>query len=149
MEISETPSPAGPPSPLPPTSSAEDRATIKQQDLDRVFRQTLGLVRIILVARYELEEFEALELEKELDARLRHYCRQMDVIPAAKCREFLVASACQITHDYQQYMVQTGQRRASQKLLGLLARGASAVCRDFAKNLALFEYRRFDNPPQI
>ena len=131
MEISDT------------SSSEFSDEQLFEREIDTVFRETLGLVHIALVAHYQLSEQEATELEKDLFVWFRRFCYR----PGATVREnrpYLLVACCQFAREYQKYLVGAGIREETGQLRSLLDREPSDVAHDFSRSLQLLEFRRSD-----
>lgn len=114
-----------------------------EREIEAVFRETLGLIHIALVAHYQLSEQEATELEKDLFVWFRRFCYR----PGATIREnrpYLLVACCQFAREYQKYLVGAGVRQETGELRTLLEREPSDVAHDFSRSLQLLEYRRSD-----
>lgn len=114
-----------------------------EREIETVFRETLGLIHIALVAHYQLSEQEATELEKDLFVWFRRFCYR----PGATIREnrpYLLVACCQFAREYQKYLVGTGMRQETGQLRNLLEREPSDVAHDFSKSLQLLDFRRSD-----
>jgi hypothetical protein len=120
--------------------SAEE---VFEQEIESVFRETLGLIHIALVSHYQLSEGEATELEKDLFVWFRRFCYR----PGASAKEnrpYLLVACCQFAREYQRYLVGTGARDTDDRLAALLDREAADVAHDFSRSLKLFDFRRSD-----
>jgi len=114
-----------------------------EQEIQSVFRETLGLIHIALVSHYQLDEREATELEKDLFVWFRRFCYR----PGATVREnrpYLLVACCQFAREYQRYLIGSGVRESDARLSTLLEREAADVAHDFSSSLRLFEFRRSD-----
>jgi hypothetical protein len=123
-------------------SSREDAF---EKEVAGVFRETLGLVHIALVAHYGLEELEATELEKDLYLWFLRFCMRPGSGSPRDCRPFLLVACCQFAREYQKYLVGSGVRSTDDKLRRLLDREPADVARDFASSLELINFRRRDS----
>jgi len=131
MEISDT------------LGSESTQAEQFDREIESVFRETLGLIHIALVAHYQLSEQEATELEKDLFVWFRRFCYR----PGATVREnrpYLLVACCQFAREYQKYLVGSGVRQENGELRLLLDRDPSDVAHDFSRSLQLYEFRRGD-----
>jgi len=120
--------------------SSED---LFDQEIQCVFRETLGLIHIALVSHYRLDEREATELEKDLFVWFRRFCYR----PGASVREnrpYLLVASCQFAREYQRYLVGSGVRNEDQHLREILEREPSDVAHDFSRSLQLYDFRRSD-----
>jgi hypothetical protein len=114
-----------------------------EQEIQSVFRETLGLIHIALVSHYQLDEREAIELEKDLFVWFRRFCYR----PGATVREnrpYLLVACCQFAREYQRYLIGSGVRESDPRLSTLLEREAADVAHDFSGSLKLFDFRRSD-----
>ena len=114
-----------------------------EREIETVFRETLGLIHIALVAHYQLSEQEATELEKDLFVWFRRFCYR----PGATIRQnrpYLLVACCQFAREYQKYLVGTGVREETGQLRNLLEREPSDVAHDFSRSLQLLDFRRSD-----
>jgi len=114
-----------------------------EREIETVFRETLGLIHIALVAHYQLSEQEATELEKDLFVWFRRFCYR----PGATIREnrpYLLVACCQFAREYQKYLVGAGVREETGQLRTLLEREPSDVAHDFSRSLQLLDFRRSD-----
>lgn len=109
-----------------------------------VFQETLGLIHIALVTHYDLEELEAIELEKDLYVWFIRFCLRPGNFWPRQSRPFLMVACCQFAREYQKYLIGTGVRETNPKLSKLLQREPSDVARDFAKNLDFLNHRQLD-----
>jgi hypothetical protein len=114
-----------------------------EREIEAVFRETLGLVHIALVAHYQLSEQEATELEKDLFVWFRRFCYRPGSTPKEN-RPYLLVACCQFAREYQKYLVGSGIREETGHLRSLLEREPSDVAHDFSRSLQLLEYRRSD-----
>jgi hypothetical protein len=122
------------------SSSAQD---IFDDEIQKVFQETLGLIHIALVSHYQLTEQEATELEKDLFVWFRRFCYR----PGASVREnrpYLLVACCQFAREYQKYVVGNGMRDSDERLSSLLDREPADVAHDFSRSLQLFDFRRSD-----
>jgi hypothetical protein len=122
------------------TPSAED---VFEQEVEKVFQETLGLIHIALVTHYQLSEQEATELEKDLFVWFRRFCYR----PGASVREnrpYLLVACCQFAREYQKYVVGTGVRESDDRLRSILDREPADVAHDFSRSLQLIDFRRSD-----
>src|SRR3954467_6748266 len=111
-----------------------------ENEIESVFRETLGLIHIALVSHYQLSEQEATELEKDLFVWFRRFCYR----PGSSVREnrpYLLVACCQFAREYQRYLVGTGNRFTDERLAALLDREAADVAHDFSGSLKLFDFR--------
>ena len=127
----------------------EDRGRLAEDDpfeleVRRVFQDTLGLVHLALVTHYDLEELEAIELEKDLYVWFVRFCTRPGNFSPIQSRPFLMVACCQFAREYQKYLIGTGVRDSNEKLEKLLDREPSEVARDFARNLQFLDYRNPD-----
>jgi len=114
-----------------------------REDLVReVFRETLGLIHIALVAHYSLHESEAVELEKDLYVWFARFCARPGSQSPSGCRPFLLVACCQFAREYQKYVVGTGARESDENLQTILDRDPADVARDFARSLELLSFRQ-------
>jgi len=114
-----------------------------EQEIQCVFRETLGLIHIALVSHYRLDEREATELEKDLFVWFRRFCYR----PGATVREnrpYLLVASCQFAREYQRYLVGSGVRNEDPRLREILEREPSDVAHDFSRSLQLYDFRRSD-----
>jgi hypothetical protein len=109
-----------------------------------VFQETLGLIHLALVSHYDLEELEAIELEKDLYVWFVRFCMRPGNLAPRKARSFLLVACCQFAQEYQKYLIGVGVRESDEKLKRLLDRAPTDVARDFSKNLEFLEYRHSD-----
>jgi hypothetical protein len=126
-----------------------DEAPLVQESLfgkevQAVYRETLGLIRITLVTHYGLEEEEAVELEKDLSHWFLRFCMRPGSGSPRGARPFLMVACCQFAHEYQKFAIGTGVRSAPEKLARLLDREPEDVARDFSRSLELLTYRTPD-----
>jgi hypothetical protein len=112
-----------------------------QREVSSVFRETLGLIHIALVAHYGLQESEASELEKDLYLWFVRFCRRPGNESPRQARPFLLVACCQFAREYQKYVIGAGVRSSDEKLNRLLEREPEDVARDFAKSLELLKFR--------
>ena len=109
-------------------------------EIRRVFQDTLGLIHLALVTHYDLEELEAIELEKDLYVWFVRFCNRPGNFSPLQSRPFLMVACCQFAREYQRYLIGTGIRESDEKLKKLLDREPADVARDFAKNLELLRF---------
>ena len=107
-----------------------------------VFRETLGLIHIALVAHYGLHESEATELEKDLYLWFVRFCKRPGSQSPRQSRSFLLVACCQFAREYQKYVLVTGARESDERLRTLLDREPADVARDFSRSLELIAYRK-------
>jgi len=122
------------------SSSPQD---IFDDEIQKVFQETLGLIHIALVSHYQLTEQEATELEKDLFVWFRRFCYR----PGASVREnrpYLLVACCQFAREYQRYVVGNGMRDSDERLTSILDREPADVAHDFSRSLQLFDFRRSD-----
>jgi hypothetical protein len=100
-----------------------------------VFQETLGLIHLALVTHYDLEELEAIELEKDLYVWFVRFCMRPGNFSPVQSRPFLMVACCQFAREYQKYLIGTGVRESHEKLARLLDREPADVARDFSRNL--------------
>lgn len=117
--------------------------TAFENEIQRVFQETLGLIHIALVSHYFLAEQEATELEKDLYVWFRRFCYRPGATPREN-RPFLLVACCQFAREYQKYLVGSGDREVSESLTSILDREPSDVAHDFSRSLQLFDFRRSD-----
>ena len=115
-----------------------------QKEVSVVFRDTLGLIHIALVAHYGLEEGEAVELEKDLNLWYLRFCMRPGSKSPNESRPFLLVACCQFAREYQKYVMATGVRQSDERLKRLLDREPSDVAGDFSRSLELLKFRRQD-----
>jgi hypothetical protein len=120
------------------------REDLFEKEVGSVFRETLGLVHIALVAHYGLEELEATELEKDLYLWFLRFCMRPGSGSPRDCRPFLLVACCQFAREYQKYLVGSGVRSTDDRLKKLLDREPADVAHDFASSLELLTFRRRD-----
>jgi hypothetical protein len=109
-----------------------------------VFQETLGLIHIALVTHYDLEELEAIELEKDLYVWFVRFCMRPGNFSPRQSRPFLVVACCQFAREYQKYLIGTGVREPNETLRKLLDREPSDVARDFNRKLEFLNLRHSD-----
>lgn len=109
-----------------------------------VFQDTLGLIHLALVTHYDLEELEAIELEKDLYIWFVRFCMRPGNYSPVQSRPFLIVACCQFAREYQKYLIGTGIRESDEKLAKLLDREPSDVARDFSRNLQFLVNRHLD-----
>jgi hypothetical protein len=109
-----------------------------------VFQETLGLIHLALVSHYDLEELDAIELEKDLYIWFVRFCMRPGNFSPSRSRPFLMVACCQFAREYQKYLIGTGVRGSNAKLERLLDREPSDVARDFSRNLDFLSIRRPD-----
>ncbi len=114
----------------------------REDQIQEVFRETLGLIHIALVAHYGLHESEATELEKDLYLWFARFCARPGSQSPRGCRPFLLVACCQFAREYQKYVVGTGARESDERLQSLLNREPADVARDFARSLELLSFRQ-------
>ncbi len=110
-------------------------------EIRSVFQGTLGLIHLALVSHYDMEELEAIELEKDLYVWFVRFCMRPGNFPPRQSRPFLMVACCQFAREYQKYLVGTGVRQVHQKVQKLLEREPSEVAKDFSRNLEFLDYR--------
>ena len=126
-----------------PEDAQPSNEDLFEEEIQAVFRETLGLVHIALVSHYQLDEREAVELEKDLFVWFRRFCYR----PGATVREnrpYLLVACCQFAREYQRYLIGSGVRESDQRLSSILEREAADVAHDFSGSLKLFDFRRSD-----
>lgn len=106
-----------------------------------IFQDTLGLIHLALVSHYDLEELEAIELEKDLYVWFVRFCMRPGNFSPRQSRPFLIVACCQFAREYQKYLIGTGVREAGEKLTKLLDREPNDVARDFSQNLQFLDLR--------
>jgi hypothetical protein len=109
-----------------------------------VFQDTLGLIHLALVSNYDLEELEAIELEKDLYMWFVRFCGRPGNFSPRQSRSFLIVACCQFAREYQKYLIGTGVREPNEKLLKLLDRKPNDVARDFSQNVEFLNLRHSD-----
>lgn len=109
-----------------------------------VFQDTLGLIHLALVTHYDLEELEAIELEKDLYVWFVRFCMRPGNFSPVQSRPFLMVACCQFAREYQKYLIGTGVRESNDKLRKLLEREPNDVARDFSRNLEFLNFRNSD-----
>jgi hypothetical protein len=109
-----------------------------------VFQEMLGLIHLALVSHYDLEELDAIELEKDLYIWFVRFCMRPGNSSPSHSRPFLMVACCQFGREYQKYLIGTGVRGSNAKLESLLDREPSDVARDFSRNLEFLSIRRPD-----
>ena len=107
-----------------------------------VFQETLGLIHLALVSNYDLEELEAIELEKDLYIWFVRFCGRAGNFSPRESRPFLMVACCQFAGEYQKYLIGTGMRQSDEKLQRLLDREPGDVARDFSRNLEFVSLHR-------
>lgn len=123
-------------------SEADDPVEL---EIRSVFQGTLGLIHLALVSHYDMEELEAVELEKDLYVWFVRFCMRPGNLAPRQSRPFLMVACCQFAREYQKYLVGTGVRQLDQKVQRLLEREPSEVAKDFSRNLEFLELRnQFD-----
>jgi hypothetical protein len=110
-------------------------------EIRAVFQDTLGLIHLALVTHYDLEELEAIELEKDLYVWFVRFCMRPGNFVPRQSRPFLMVACCQFAREYQKYLIGTGVRESNDKLKKLLDRDANDVARDFSRNLEFLTFR--------
>jgi len=113
-------------------------------EIRRIFQDTLGLIHLALVTHYDLEELEAIELEKDLYVWFVRFCMRPGNDSPAQARPFLLVACCQFAREYQKYLIGTGVREPNEKLRKLLDREPNDVARDFSRNLDFLSLRHPD-----
>lgn len=126
-----------------PVSAAEQEDPF-ELEVRRVFQDTLGLIHLALVSHYDLEELEAIELEKDLYVWFVRFCMRPGNFSPGQSRPFLIVACCQFAREYQKYLIGTGVRESNEKLKKLLDREPSEVARDFARNIEFLNLRHLD-----
>lgn len=109
-----------------------------------VFQNTLGLIHLALVTHYDLEELDAIELEKDLYLWFVRFCMRPGNSSPRQSRPFLMVACCQFAREYQKYLIGTGVRETNERLQKLLDREPGDVARDFSRNLEFLNLRRPD-----
>ena len=109
-----------------------------------VFQDTLGLIHLALVTHYDLEELDAVELEKDLYIWFVRFCMRPGNFSIRHSRPFLMVACCQFAREYQKYLIGTGVRETNERLQKLLDREPGDVARDFSRNLEFLNLRRPD-----
>ena len=125
-----------------PASVADDDPF--ELEIRSVFQGTLGLIHLVLVTHYDLEELEAIELEKDLYVWFVRFCMRPGNFSPNQSRPFLMVACCQFAREYQKYLIGTGVRESSSKLSKLLDREPNEVARDFSRNLDFLDLRNPD-----
>jgi hypothetical protein len=115
-----------------------------EKEVSGIFNETLGLIHIALVTHYGLEEGEAAELEKDLYLWFLRFCMRPGNTSPRDSRPFLVVACCQFAREYQKYIIGSGVRQSSDKIIKLLEREPADVARDFSRSLELLNFRRQD-----
>ncbi len=113
-------------------------------EIRSVFQDTLGLIHLALVSHYDLEELEAIELEKDLYVWFVRFCMRPGNFSPRQSRPFLMVACCQFAREYQKYLIGTGIREAGEKLSKLLDREPTEVARDFSQDLEFLGFRHRD-----
>jgi hypothetical protein len=113
-------------------------------EIRSIFQQTLGLIHLALVTHYDLEELEAIELEKDLYVWFVRFCMRPGNYSPRDSRSFLVVACCQFAREYQKYLIGTGVREPDNRLTQLLDREPGDVARDFSRNLQFLDFRQRD-----
>jgi hypothetical protein len=113
-------------------------------EIRSIFQDTLGLIHMALVSHYDLEELEAIELEKDLYVWFVRFCMRPGNFSPKQSRPFLVVACCQFAREYQKYLIGTGVREADEKLSKLLNREPKDVAQDFSRNLQFLDLRHLD-----
>lgn len=121
-----------------PVQEAEDPFEL---EVRAVFQGTLGLIHLALVTHYDLEELEAIELEKDLYVWFVRFCSRPGNYSPTQSRPFLMVACCQFAREYQKYLIGTGVREADAKLKKLLDREPNDVAQDFNRNLDFLSLR--------
>jgi hypothetical protein len=129
--------------------TTDDRPRIEAEDpfeleVRAVFQDTLGLIHLALVTHYDLEELEAIELEKDLYVWFVRFCSRPGNFSPRQSRPFLMVACCQFAREYQKYLIGTGVRESNEKLQKLLDREPNDVARDFSRNLGFLDLRNTD-----
>jgi hypothetical protein len=125
-----------------PASVSEDDPF--ELEIRSVFQGTLGLIHLVLVTHYDLEELEAIELEKDLYVWFVRFCMRPGNFSPNQSRPFLMVACCQFAREYQKYLIGTGVRESNTKLSKLLDREPNDVARDFSRNLDFLDLRSPD-----
>jgi len=112
-----------------------------EREVRSVFQDTLGLIHIALVTHYQLDESEALELEKDLYVWFLRFCYRPGNSSAREARPFLLVACCQFAREYQKYLLGSGVRSSDERLRRLLDREPLDVARDFSRSLQLLNFR--------
>jgi hypothetical protein len=118
------------------------RANPLENQVRDVFRETLGLIHIALVAHYGLHDSEATELEKDLYIWFARFCARPGSRSPQQSRPFLLVACCQFAREYQKYVIGTGVRETDERLRELLDREPADVARDFSRSLDLISFRK-------
>jgi hypothetical protein len=113
-------------------------------EIRSVFQETLGLIHLALVTHYDLEELEAIELEKDLYVWFVRFCMRPGNFSPRQSRPFLIVACCQFAREYQKYLIGTGVRESTERLKKLLDREPNEVARDFSRNLEFLTSRHPD-----
>jgi hypothetical protein len=116
----------------------------QELEIRAIFQETLGLIHMALVTHYDLEELEAIELEKDLYVWFVRFCMRPGNFSPRQSRPFLMVACCQFAREYQKYLIGTGVRESDDKLKRLLDREPADVARDFSRNLGFLDYRHLD-----
>lgn len=126
-----------------PTSQTEAEDPF-ELEVRGVFQETLGLIHLALVTHYDLEELEAIELEKDLYVWFVRFCMRPGNYAPRQSRPFLIVACCQFAREYQKYLIGTGVREPNEKLRKLLDREPNDVAKDFGRNLQFLSLRHPD-----
>lgn len=126
-----------------PSTSAEQEDP-QELEIRAIFQETLGLIHMALVTHYDLEELEAIELEKDLYVWFVRFCMRPGNFSPRQSRPFLMVACCQFAREYQRYLIGTGVRESDEKLKLLLDREPADVARDFSRNLGFLDHRHLD-----
>jgi hypothetical protein len=116
----------------------------RELEIRAIFQETLGVIHLALVTHYDLEELEAIELEKDLYVWFVRFCMRPGSFSPRRSRLFLVVACCQFAREYQKYLIGTGVRESDDRLKRLLEREPADVARDFSRNLGFVDHRRLD-----
>jgi hypothetical protein len=68
-------------------------------EIRSVFQETLGLIHLALVTHYDLEELEAIELEKDLYIWFVRFCMRPGNFSPRQSRPFLMVACCQFARE--------------------------------------------------
>ena len=111
------------------------------EEISAVFKESAGSVREALVRHYRVEDREAAQLSADLKEWFDRFCRRAGAPSPREARHTLLLMACVFGRGYQKYRVETGARRAEERLERVLRRDPSEVAREVSRGLKLL-YRR-------